>query len=178
MSKTAHQPGKRLAPSNGGTGPRSWQGTAPTVAPVAVPSGELYDDHGWQPNGVHRKTGTSVSPEGVPVSFSKALRAVMPTITEKDVTRLHGGSIPLSYVSEALRCGASAEEVEMLWAERWSEGGLHRRYGVEPPTSAPQAAPVAPRVTFIPSRVPTRASTLSAGIDALRNLTTRREANG
>jgi len=175
MNRIAHQPGKRLGP--GPSGENRWQ-NEPTSAPAAVPTAPLWDEHDWQPNGVHRRTGTSVSPRGVPFSFSKALRAVRPTITEADVTRLHGGSIPLSYVSEALRCGASAEEVEMLWAERWSEGGLHRRYSVEPPTNAPLAAPEVPRATFIPSRVPTRASRLSAGIDALRNLTTRKETDG
>ncbi|KJL22912.1 hypothetical protein RN51_01657 [Microbacterium oxydans] len=170
MTRVAHQPGKRLVPSNGGTGPRRWTGTSPAAAPVAIPSGPLWDAHGWQPNGTHRKTNTAVSPEGVPFAYSQTLREASPTITEADVTRLHSGSIPADYAAEGLRHGATVEEVEMLWAERWSKGGLHRRFGSAPPAEAQQTAPVAPRTSPAPVRRTTRASKLGAALDALRTL--------
>ncbi|WP_447947968.1 hypothetical protein [Microbacterium maritypicum] len=170
MTHIAHQPGKRLVRSNNGTGPRRWSGTAPAAAPVPIPSGPLWDEHGWQPDGTHRKTNTSISPEGVPFSYSKALREASPSIKSTDVTRLHNGHIPADYSAEALRHGATVEEVEMLWAERWSKGGLHRRFGAELPVAAPQTAAVAPRTTATSTRYRTRATKLGAAVDAIRNL--------
>ncbi|WP_433585379.1 hypothetical protein [Microbacterium hydrocarbonoxydans] len=170
MTRIAHQPGKRLVRSNNGTGPHRWTGTSPAAAPVAIPAGPLWDDHGWQPNGTHRKTNTATSPDGVPFAYSKALRTASPSITEADVARLHSGSIPADYSAEGLRHGATVEEVEMFWAERWSKGGLHRRFGSEPPAGAPQTALAAPRTSLAPVRRTTRASKLGAALDALRNL--------
>lgn len=174
MTHIAHQPGKGLVRSNGGTGPRRWTGTAPGST-VAVPTGPLWDDHGWMPSGLHRKTNRPVSPEGVPFAFSKTLREAAPSITAADVTRLHSGHVPADYSAEALRHGATVEEVEMLWAERWSKGGLHRRFGAEPPAATPQTAPVAPRTTVTPTRYRTRALKLGAAVGALRNLHTPRK---
>lgn len=168
--RIAGQPGKRLVPSKNGTGPRRWTGTSPAAAPVSIPTGPLWDGHGWQPNGTHRKTNTATSPDGVPFAYSEALREASPSITEADVTRLHSGSIPADYAAEGLRRGATVEEVEMFWAERWSKGGLRRRFGSEPLAGAPQTAPVAPRTSPAPVRRTTRASKLGVALEALRNL--------
>ncbi len=127
MSKIAHQPGKHLAPSNGGDGPNRWQGTAPAVVPAAIPTGPLYDDHGWQPNGVHRRTGTVVSPDGIPFSFSKALRDASPSITEAEVTHLHKSHVPVDYAAEGLENKLSVEEIEELHGEHAPRSALRRK---------------------------------------------------
>lgn len=143
MSKIAHQPGKRLAPSNGGIGPRRWQGTTPTVTPAAVPTGELYDAHGWQPNGTHRKTGTSVNPEGVPFSFSKALREAQPAVSEAEVIGLHRAHVPTDYAAEGLRNGLPVAEIEEAHAEHAPRSALRPRRAPRPtPVAVEQAGPL------------------------------------
>lgn len=142
--KVAHQPGKSLEPSNGGTGPNRWSGRA-TVAAAAIPTGRLYDDHGWQPNGVHRKTGTSVSPEGVPFSYASKLRDAAPAASEADIARLYTSHIPADFAAEGLRSGGSVEEIEMHRREGTSKTALPRRFGAETPAATPQTPPGAPK---------------------------------
>lgn len=162
MSKIAGQPGKRLAQSNGGDGPNRWHGRAPAVAPAAIPTGPLYDDHGWQPNGIHRKTGTSVSPDGVPFSYSAKLRKAAPAVTEADIARLYTSHIPVDFATEGLRNGGSPEEIEMHRREGTSKTALPRRFGAETPAARPQTPPGAPRTVAAPARFTTPALRLQA----------------
>lgn len=168
--RIAGQPGKRLVRSNNGTGPLRWTGGAPAAAPVPIPSGPLWDEHDWQPDGTHRKTNTAISPEGVPFAYSNALRDASPTITAAEVTRFHSGRIPADYVAEGLRSGGTVEEIEMLWAERSSKGVLSRRFSSAMPAERPQAAPEAPRTARPISRTATPVLRMAAAVDALWNL--------
>lgn len=161
--KVAHQPGKRLEPSNGGTGPNRWSGRATAaVAAAAIPTGPLYDDHGWQPNGVHRKTGTSVSPDGVPFSYASKLREAAPAASEADITRLYTSHVPVDFAAEGLRSGGSVEEIEMHRREGTSKTALPRRFGADEVVVTPQGAAVAPRTVAAPTRFTTPALRLQA----------------
>lgn len=163
--KVAHEPGMSLEPSNGGTGPNRWQGRAVGVKAAAIPTGPLYDAHGWQPNGVHRKTGTSVSPDGVPFSYASKLRDAAPSATEADISRLYTSHIPADFAAEGLRSGGTVEEIETLRREGTSKTALPRRFDGEVPVKPAQAAPGAPRTVALAARASTPALKLQALVD-------------
>lgn len=157
--KIAHQPGKTFGP--GPSGENRWQNTGGVKA-AAIPAGPLYDSHGWQPNGIHRKTGTSVSPDGVPFSYSAKLRKAAPAATEADIARLYTSHIPVDFAAEGLRNGGGVEEIEMHRREGTSKTALPRRFGAETPTATPQTPPGAPRTVAAPARFTTPALRLQA----------------
>ncbi len=58
------------------------------ATPVSAPT---WDSTGWLPNGMHRKTGTPVNPDGVPVEYDQGVRGgdAALIMTDAALARVH-----------------------------------------------------------------------------------------
>jgi len=66
------------------------------ATPVTAPT---WDSTGWLPNGTHRKTGTPLNPDGVPVEFDQGTRGGDAALmTDAALARVHRAHVPASYV--------------------------------------------------------------------------------
>ena len=65
------------------------------ATPVSAPT---WDSTGWLPNGTHRKTGTPLSPDGVPVEYDQAVRGGDGAfMTDAALARVHRAHVPAAY---------------------------------------------------------------------------------
>src|SRR5690606_37776051 len=92
----------------------------------------------------------------VPREYATKVRVASPGLPEADVERLHG-HIPVEYAASALRRGMTVDQVIEAYQEHAPRSAVDERKTYERPT-------------FIPSRQPTRASQLAAGIERLAQL--------
>lgn len=65
------------------------------ATPVTAPT---WDSTGWLPNGTHRKTGTPLNPDGVPVEYDQAVRGGDASLmTDVALARVHRAHVPAPY---------------------------------------------------------------------------------
>ena len=89
------------------------------ATPVTAPT---WDSTGWLPNGRHRKTGTPLNPDGVPVEYDQAVRGGDASLmTDADLAEAYRAHVPSSEARasaerHAAQLRADAERVAALRA--------------------------------------------------------------
>lgn len=65
------------------------------ATPVTAPT---WDTTGWLPNGTHRRTGTPLNPDGVPVEYDQTVRGGEASLmTDAALARVHRAHVPAEY---------------------------------------------------------------------------------